>query len=100
MSWVAFVADGAHLARRSGVDDRPLVGDTAITFSTPAGLTAEVELPNAGTVRGMAIPRGVTLIVGGGYHGKSTLAPGYRTRRIQSLSRRRAGVRGDRSLEQ
>ena len=72
-NWVAFVADGAFLARRSGVDDRPLRGDAAIPFSTPAGLTAEVELPNAGTVRGMAIPRGVTLIVGGGYHGKSTL---------------------------
>ncbi len=72
-SWVAFIADGAKLARRSGVDDRPLLGDTAVPFSTPAGLTAEVELPNAGTVRGMAIPRGVTLIVGGGYHGKSTL---------------------------
>jgi predicted ABC-class ATPase len=71
--WVAFVADGAHLARRSGVDDRPLLGDAAIPFATPVGLTAEVELPNAGTVRGMAIPRGVTLIVGGGYHGKSTL---------------------------
>ena len=72
-SWVTFVADGASLARRSGVDDRPLLGDAAIPFSTPAGLTAEVELPNAGTVRGMAIPHGVTLIVGGGYHGKSTL---------------------------
>ena len=72
-SWVTFVADGAHLARKSGVDDHPLVGDTATPFSTPAGLTAEVELPNAGTIRGMAIPRGVTLIVGGGYHGKSTL---------------------------
>jgi len=72
-SWVAFVADGANLARKSGVDDRPLLGDTAVPFSTPAGLTAEVELPNAGTIRGMAIPRGVTLIVGGGYHGKSTL---------------------------
>jgi predicted ABC-class ATPase len=72
-SWVAFVADAAYLARKSGVDDEPLLGDTAVPFATPAGLTAEVELPNAGTVRGMAIPRGVTLIVGGGYHGKSTL---------------------------
>ena len=71
--WVAFVADGAKLARNSGVDDRPLLGDTAVPFSAPAGLTEEVELPNAGAVRGMAIPRGVTLIVGGGYHGKSTL---------------------------
>jgi predicted ABC-class ATPase len=71
--WVAFVADAAYLARKSGLDDEPLLGDTAVPFATPAGLTAEVELPNAGTVRGMAIPRGVTLIVGGGYHGKSTL---------------------------
>jgi len=71
--WVAFVADGAYLARKSGVDDEPLLGDASVPFSAPAGLTAEVELPNAGTVRGMAIPRGVTLIVGGGYHGKSTL---------------------------
>ena len=71
--WVAFVADGAKLARKSGVDDRPLLGDTTVPFSTPAGLTEEVELPNAGTIRGMPIPRGVTLIVGGGYHGKSTL---------------------------
>ena len=71
--WVAFVADGARLARASGVDDRPLLGESAVPFSTPAGLTQEVELPNAGTVRGMAIPRGVTLIVGGGFHGKSTL---------------------------
>ena len=71
--WVAFVAQGAKLARKSGVDDRPLLGDTAVPFSTPVGLTEEVELPNAGTIRGMAIPRGVTLIVGGGYHGKSTL---------------------------
>ena len=71
--WVAFVADGAYLARKSGVDDEPLLGDTAVPFATPAGLTAQVALPNAGAVRGMAIPRGVTLIVGGGYHGKSTL---------------------------
>ena len=71
--WVAFVADGAKLARKSGVDDRPLLGDTTVPFSTPAGLTEEVKLPNAGTIRGMPIPRGVTLIVGGGYHGKSTL---------------------------
>ena len=71
--WVAFVADGAYLARKSGVDDEPLLGDAAVPFATPAGLTAKVELPNAGTIRGMAIPCGVTLIVGGGYHGKSTL---------------------------
>lgn len=71
--WVAFVADGSSLPRRSGIDDRPLAGDAAVPFTAPASLSARVELPNAGTLTGMALPRGVSLIVGGGYHGKSTL---------------------------
>ena len=70
--WVAFVADGSSLPRRSGIDDRPLAGD-AVPFTAPASLSASVELPNAGTLTGMALPRGVSLVVGGGYHGKSTL---------------------------
>jgi predicted ABC-class ATPase len=69
---VAFVADGAVLPRRSGVDDRPL-DSGAILFRSPASLHAKFRLPNAGQVGGMGIPAGVTLIVGGGYHGKSTL---------------------------
>ncbi|MCS7222109.1 MAG: ABC-ATPase domain-containing protein [Anaerolineae bacterium] len=69
---VAFVADGAILPRRSGVDDRPL-DCGAIPFTSPESLRVTVELPHAGRVTGMGIPRGVTLIVGGGYHGKSTL---------------------------
>lgn len=73
MDLVAFVADGASLPRRSGVDDRPLRGDEVVPFRSPDSLRVEVELPNAGTVTGMGVPRGVTLIVGGGYHGKSTL---------------------------
>ena len=70
--WVAFVADGSSLPRRSGIDDRPLPRD-AVPFTAPASLSASVELPNAGTLTGMALPRGVSLVVGGGYHGKSTL---------------------------
>lgn len=69
---VAFVAEGAVLPRRSGVDDRPL-RDGAIPFHSPPSLRVEVHLPNAGLQAGMGIPTGVTLIVGGGYHGKSTL---------------------------
>ncbi|MFQ5538491.1 MAG: ABC-ATPase domain-containing protein [Gemmatimonadota bacterium] len=69
---VAFVADGARLPRRSGVDDRPLEG-TVVPFRSPDSLRVEVALPNAGTISGMGVPRGVTLIVGGGFHGKSTL---------------------------
>ncbi|MEU6249334.1 ABC-ATPase domain-containing protein [Glycomyces sp. NPDC047010] len=68
---VAFVADGAMLARRSGVDDRPL--ESGVPFTSPGSLAVEVELPHAGKVRGMGIAPGVTLIVGGGFHGKSTL---------------------------
>lgn len=70
---VAFVANGAILPRRSGVDERPLDHGNVVPFASPPSLEVEVTLPNRGAVRGMGIPRGVTLIVGGGYHGKSTL---------------------------
>ncbi len=69
---VAFVADGAVLPRLSGVDPRPL-GAGAVPFESPPSLRVEVDLPNRGRVAGMGIPRGITLIVGGGFHGKSTL---------------------------
>ena len=68
----AFVADGAALPRRSGVDLRPMAG-TPVPFASPQILRVEIDLPNAGRVGGLGIPRGVTLIVGGGFHGKSTL---------------------------
>ncbi|HEX9108297.1 MAG TPA: ABC-ATPase domain-containing protein, partial [Longimicrobiales bacterium] len=70
---VAFVADGSSLPRRSGVDDRPLAPDRAVTFESPESLRVTLEAPNAGDVVGMGIPAGITLIVGGGFHGKSTL---------------------------
>jgi predicted ABC-class ATPase len=70
---VAFVAEGAILPRRSGVDDRPLPGEEVVPFHSPANLQIEITLPHVGTISGMGIPAGVTLIVGGGYHGKSTL---------------------------
>ncbi|PSP16783.1 MAG: ATPase [Cyanobacteria bacterium QS_8_64_29] len=70
---VAFVADGAILPRRSGVDDRPLQDESVVPFQSPAAQRVELVCPNRGAIRGMGVPRGVTLIVGGGYHGKSTL---------------------------
>jgi predicted ABC-class ATPase len=70
---VAFVADGAVLPRASGVDPRPLVKGNVVAFEAPETLRKKVELPNRGTITGMVVPRGITLIVGGGYHGKSTL---------------------------
>lgn len=68
---VAFVATGSLLPRASGIDDRPLTD--GVPFQSPPELERSLTLPNHGKISGMAIPRGVTLIVGGGFHGKSTL---------------------------
>lgn len=70
---VAFVADGAILPRESGVSDRPAQGPRVVPFRAPDSLAVTLETPHAGPIRGLGVPRGVTLIVGGGYHGKSTL---------------------------
>ncbi|QDI90178.1 ATPase [Salicibibacter halophilus] len=70
---LAFVADGSILPRVSGVENRPLDPDRAISFASPETMAATVSLPHFGDIRGMLIPKGVHVIVGGGYHGKSTL---------------------------
>ena len=70
---IAFIADGSILPRRSGTSDEPLQPEDTVVFHSPDSLRVSLELPHAGTVTGLGIPRGVTLIVGGGYHGKSTL---------------------------
>ncbi len=67
----AFVANGAYLPRESGVSKRPMKG--AVKFLSPKSLEVTMDLPNHGSLAGMGIKKGVTLIVGGGYHGKSTL---------------------------
>lgn len=67
----AFVADGSVLPRESGISQKPMKG--AIKFRSPESLRVSLELPYYGTLTGMGIPNGITLIVGGGYHGKSTL---------------------------
>lgn len=68
---IAFVANGSVLPRESGVSQRPMKG--AVAFQSPKQMEVELSLPNRGAVRGMGIREGITLIVGGGYHGKSTL---------------------------
>ena len=68
---VAFVANGSILPRRSGVDPRPLLD--AVPFQSPPSLEVEFTRPNQGKIAGMGVPAGISLIVGGGYHGKSTL---------------------------
>jgi predicted ABC-class ATPase len=70
---VAFVADGSLLPRASGVDERPKRKGKTILFSSPSPLQVIFHPPNSKKIKGMGIPRGITLIVGGGYHGKSTL---------------------------
>lgn len=68
---VAFVANDSILPRESGVSSRPL--RDGIRFISPKELEVEIDTPNRGVIKGMGIPKGITLIVGGGYHGKSTL---------------------------
>lgn len=68
---IAFVADGAVLPRESGAVSHPM--KNAVAFSSPESMAVTLTLPNHGKIRGMGIKKGITLIVGGGYHGKSTL---------------------------
>ena len=68
---VAFVADGSILPRESGISSRPM--KVSIPFTSPESLRVTMDLPHKGKISGMGIPEGITLIVGGGYHGKSTL---------------------------
>ncbi len=70
---VSFVANGAILPRSSGIDQSPLDSKAAIPFQSPASLEVTLDTPNRGPVTGLGIPEGITLIVGGGFHGKSTL---------------------------
>ncbi len=67
----AFVANGAVLPRESGVSPLPM--KDGISFVSPDSMAVTLHLPNHGPLTGMGIPCGITLIVGGGYHGKSTL---------------------------
>lgn len=74
---VAFIADGSVLPRMSGADQRPL--PDAVPFTAPDALAITLQRPHGGPIRGLGVPTGVTVIVGGGYHGKSTV--------LQALSR-------------
>lgn len=67
----AFLADGSILPRESGVSEKPM--KNGVPFKTPESLAVTLELPHRGKVKGMGIRQGITLFVGGGYHGKSTI---------------------------
>ncbi|MFP8873608.1 MAG: ABC-ATPase domain-containing protein, partial [Myxococcota bacterium] len=78
---IAFLGDGSILPRESGASDLPLRDGSAVAFHSPPEFAVEIEVPNpvdpedrsTRRISGMGIPEGVTLVVGGGYHGKSTL---------------------------
>ncbi|PAV29797.1 ATPase [Virgibacillus profundi] len=71
-NWIAFIANGAILPRESGVSNRPL--ENAVAFQSPAENEVTIPIPHQSeAIKGMAIKKGITLIVGGGYHGKSTI---------------------------
>lgn len=67
----AFVANGSILPRKSGISSLPM--KDAVVFQAPSSMEVTLDLPHHGPLKGMGIKKGVTLIVGGGYHGKSTL---------------------------
>ena len=67
----AFIADGSILPRESGISSRPM--KASVPFTSPDSLRISINLPHKGKITGMGISKGITLIVGGGYHGKSTL---------------------------
>ena len=71
MELTAFIADNSVLPRKSGISQQPL--ENAVRFRSPESMKIKMNLPDGTIIYGMGIPKGVTLIVGGGYHGKSTL---------------------------
>jgi predicted ABC-class ATPase len=72
--YVAFIANGSILPRESGVSDRPMRKEKAVPFQSPKELEIQIPIPHQNEpITGMGIRKGITLIVGGGYHGKSTL---------------------------
>ncbi|MBL7961854.1 ABC-ATPase domain-containing protein, partial [bacterium] len=76
---IAFIANNSILPRESGISDKPTSDKNVVSFVSPDSLVTEIELPHIGPIKGMGIPKGVTLITGGGYHGKSTLLKALET---------------------
>lgn len=68
---IAFIANESILPRESGISDKPL--HKAIPFQSPDNFEVAMDLPSGKTIKGLGMKKGVNLIIGGGYHGKSTL---------------------------
>jgi len=76
---VAFIADGSVLPRESGTSQLPMDADKVVLFESCDEFRVALDLPSGDSITGMGIPEGVTVIVGGGYHGKSTLLDAIQT---------------------
>lgn len=74
--YVSFVADGAVLPRKGKTDYKDARG--AVPFAAPASMALTIPLPDGDSISGMAIPKGITLITGDAYHGKSTILEAIR----------------------
>ncbi|WP_158738547.1 ABC-ATPase domain-containing protein [Alteribacillus sp. YIM 98480] len=72
-NYITFIANDSILPRESGISNKPLQSDQAVPFYAPSSLEVEIEVPYRSPIKGMALKQGVNIIVGGGYHGKSTL---------------------------
>ena len=70
---MAFVGNGALLPRASGASDEPMDDSRVVAFQSPKNLERTFTLPHRGPISGMGIPAGITMVAGGGFHGKSTL---------------------------
>lgn len=65
-----FIADGSILPRENGTD-APM--KDAVLFKSPEECRVAIPLSDGTEMSGMGIRKGVTVITGGGYSGKSTL---------------------------
>nr|WP_306301216.1 ABC-ATPase domain-containing protein [Thalassobacillus sp. C254] len=70
---VSFVANGSILPRESGISNKPLQSSRTVSFQSPPSMEIEIPVPHGSPIKGMGLTKGVNLVVGGGYHGKSTL---------------------------
>ncbi len=69
---VAFIGNRSVLPRLSGIDEKPK-RDDVVPFISPPSLEVSFYMPDGEIIKGMGIKKGITLITGGGFHGKSTL---------------------------
>jgi len=70
-NYMFFIGNGSILPRESSISEKPM--KNSVPFKSPETLEVEVQLPSGKRVKGLAVKRGILVITGGGYHGKTTL---------------------------